>query len=479
MRTCEYALAALAATLVTATPLVSRSPRAVSLPIQRKQIDTEKAIQHDRHRMRRQTDNTVLVDLENAINLYYINVTLGTPAQSIQVHLDTGSADLWVNVPTSSICGQGQCVGGEYNPSDSSTHEVVSTNFDISYVDGNGASGDYNTDTLGISGLTLDTFQFGTGEDSTLAQGVLGIGYTLNEVQVNRFGQNSYPNLPVALKNANHIAATAYSIWLNDLQASTGEILFGGVDSDKYTGDLLTMPILQVNGLYQTIAVALTGISINGTSTGSSDLPLGVLLDTGSTLSYLPNDMLTPILNDVNAVWSDQFGAAFAACSLANTDRSLSFNFSGAVINVPYNELLLPVTTQPGTGPRLQNGEEACYFGISESNSSVAILGDTFLRSAYVVYDLENNAVSMANTAFNATSSNIREISSGSSGVPGATAIANPVTDVSVAGDASSGGGRIGGPSDGNSSSSAASISAAASDFAFCVALLAACLAAY
>jgi len=60
------------------------------------------------------------------------------------------------------------------------------------------------------------------------------------------------------------------------------------------------------------------------------------------------------------------------------------------------------------------------------------VLGDTFLRSAYVVYDLENNRISLAPTVFNATASNVKEIASGPDGVPGATVVANAVTSLSV-----------------------------------------------
>jgi hypothetical protein len=54
-------------------------------------------------------------------------------------------------------------------------------------------------------------------------------------------------------------------------------------------------------------------------------------------------------------------------------------------------------------------------------------LGDTFLRSAYVVYDLANNEISLAQTNFNATGTNVVEIGTGTGSVPDATTVANPV----------------------------------------------------
>jgi len=51
-----------------------------------------------------------------------------------------------------------------------------------------------------------------------------------------------------------------------------------------------------------------------------------------------------------------------------------------------------------------------------------------------VVYDLGNNQISLASTNFNATKSDIREIASGSGGVPGASLVPSAVTTLSVTG---------------------------------------------
>jgi hypothetical protein len=55
-------------------------------------------------------------------------------------------------------------------------------------------------------------------------------------------------------------------------------------------------------------------------------------------------------------------------------------------------------------------------------------MGDTFLRSAYLVYDLENNEISIAQTNFNSTSNNVVEIGTGTESVPDATLVQNAVT---------------------------------------------------
>lgn len=443
--TAVMAVVALAAPLTSAIPLLPRSDnnaRVISLPIERRHVPD--ILSHERRRLAKR-QNVVEQILDNDQALYYANLSIGTPQQALRLHIDTGSSDLWVNTADSAFCSSSQnpCQGGTYSSSASSTYKLVNNEFNISYVDGSAALGDYVSDTLHFGGVTLENFQFGIGETSSSEEGVLGIGYTSNEVQVGRAGLQPYPNLPAALLEAGHIRSNAYSLWLNDLDASTGEILFGGVNTAKYEGSLATVPVIQTYGGYYELVVALTALSINGQDlSNSNSLPAGVLLDSGATLTYLPNDITTLIYNEVQAVYQDSVGAAYAECTLADSSATLDFEFSGQRIRVPYNELFLDAGTDSRGNPlTFTNGEKACLFGIAPAQGGISVLGDTFLRSAYVVYDLANNEISLAQTVFNATASDIQEIGTGASSVPNATPVANPVTSVV----AESGGARLGG----------------------------------
>lgn len=315
------------------------------------------------------------------------------------------------------------------------------------------------TDTLSIGGQTLTRLQIGIGYTSTLADGILGIGYTADESQVNAANLKSYANLPQAMANAGLIKSNAYSLWLDDLEASTGSIIFGGVDTDKYTGQLQTLPIQKEFGEYAELIITLSSMSIvNGGKTQSlnTDLPTAVILDSGSSLTYLPNDLTSAIYTALNVQYSQQDGAAFANCDLANENITLDFTFTTPKISIPISELVLsvesveegreyPNSDDDGEGSDGFGGsdENICLFGIAPSQGSTSVLGDTFLRSAYVVYDLANDEISLAQTAFNSTTSHVLEIGTGAASVPDATTVASAI-EASVS---QTGGARIAGVS--------------------------------
>ncbi|KAH8673662.1 aspartic peptidase domain-containing protein [Xylariales sp. PMI_506] len=403
----------------------SGSPaRVVSMETKRDRVSNP--LKRDRLRRR----GTVETTLDNEETLYFVNVTMGTPPQSLRLHLDTGSSDLWVNTAGSSLCSKksSPCsFAGTYDANASSTYEYIGSYFDISYVDGSGASGDYVTDNITFAGITVDSLQFGIGYTSSSSEGILGIGYPASEVQVGRAKLASYDNLPAKLVTDGTIQSNAYSLWLNDLDASTGSILFGGVDTAHYTGSLQTLPIQTSSSVNSTFVITLTSVTLDNT-TIADEQALPVILDSGSSLTYLPDDWVSQIYTQVNGVYDDNEGAAYVPCSLADSAMTLDFNFTSPVISVTMRELVLDVVAAGSRNPTFTNGEAACVFGIAPTGDLPSTLGDTFLRSAYVVYDIANSEISLAQTVFNTTDSNIVEIGTGTNSVPDATAVSNAVS---------------------------------------------------
>ncbi|KAK4196729.1 putative candidapepsin precursor [Triangularia verruculosa] len=417
-----------AVSLPSTTPVAQRrddsKPKVIGMDIERS--SPKNPLHRDKLRRR----GSVEVNLDNEETLYFINGTVGTPPRSLRLHLDTGSSDLWVNTPSSSLCSDSSApckYAGTYSANSSSTYQYIGSWFNISYVDGSGASGDYVSDTATFGDATLDRLQFGIGYSSNNAQGILGIGYPINEVQVGRAGMRPYNNLPAQMVAEGLIQSNAYSLWLNDLDANTGNILFGGVDTEKFVPPLYSLPVESEAGVYAEFMITLTKLTLGSNQIGG-DLALAVLLDTGSSLTYLPDAMVQDIFNLVNAQYDSDSNAAYVPCSLANNETILlSFTFTSPTIEVEMNELVLDLVTSSGKRPVFSDGTEACLFGIAPAGEGTNVLGDTFLRSAYVVYDLENNEISMAATNFNSTRTRVEEIGKGEGGVPGATRVRDPV----------------------------------------------------
>ncbi|KAG5665102.1 hypothetical protein KAF25_009227, partial [Fusarium avenaceum] len=395
-------------------------PRVMAVSIQRREVANP--IAHDRRRLSRR-DGTVNVGIDNEQSLYFLNASLGTPPQDFRLHLDTGSSDLWTNYAGSELCEShaGICSeSGLYNPNKSSTYHFVNSDFNISYADGSGATGDYATDTFSMGDVTVKNLQFGIGYDTSDNDGVLGIGYKTNEAII-QYDEKPYNNLPARLAADGIIASNAFSLYLDDLESATGTILFGGVDQEHYIGDLITLPIMQINGAYSEFYIALNSISADS-QTIVEDLGLGVVLDSGSTLSYLPAGVTSDIYDIVGAQYEEGESVAYVPCDLSSDSGNLTFKFSNqAEITVPLSELVLDFTTITGQRMSFDNGQAACTFGIAPSTSEISILGDTFLRSAYVVFDLANNEISLAQSNFDANGSHIVEIGSGKNSVPTGT----------------------------------------------------------
>ncbi|ANB11799.1 Yps3p [Sugiyamaella lignohabitans] len=359
------------------------------------------------------------VPVSNKFSYYEIDIEVGTPGQQLSLILDTGSSDLW-GVSTSDIrCsnnGQGSldCSQNTFNQEKSSTWQVNSSapNFGIQYVDGSGAKGVWGNDVVSFGDVSLDSCSFGLATDSNSSTGIMGIAFP---------GQEStpypYPNVPQLLKDQGYIETVAYSLWLNDVQASTGNILFGAVDHGKYDGPLYTIPIINTGSgsepwdmavTFSNITVCLGGVFSTIEFTEGT-----VILDSGTTFSYLPSNMVQPILKGLNAQYNSDISGYTVPCDV-DDGGFIEFNLDGAIVVVLIQEFLLHLKTASGD-IAYQNGKPLCQVGLVEQDdaNSIHILGDTFLRSAYVVYDLQNYEISMANSALNSSFSDIEVIGSG------------------------------------------------------------------
>jgi hypothetical protein len=173
---------------------------------------------------------------------------------------------------------------------------------------------------------------------------------------------------------------------------------------------------------------SLSATSSSGTDTLTpSDYAEPAILDSGTTITLLPNDLTAMVYEELGAQYYSSLGAAVVPCALQNKNGTINFGFGGTggpVIKVSVNDLVLPLTLTNGQTPTISK-QPACQLGIQPANDLPILFGDTFLRSAYVVYDLVNNRIALAQTDFNATGSNVVPFASSGAAIPSATTAPN------------------------------------------------------
>ncbi|KAF7376646.1 Acid protease [Mycena sanguinolenta] len=315
---------------------------------------------------------------------YFGTVEIGTPPQSFNVILDTGSSDLWVADSSCVNCDRGTPV---YEFSQSSSFKQQSNNpIPISYGSGN-VEGFLATESVSMGNFSLTGQGFlsveSVSEDllSGSVSGIMGLAFSaIASTGVTPFWQG--------IISDNQLAAPEMAFWLTRFRGKTfkdeepgGSFTLGGTNSSLYQGEIefLSMAgpsppsfwLLGVSGessaLCQNLKLAATG-----------DNALAAI-DTGTTLIGGPT-------TDVENFWAQIKGSGKIAsmpgffefpCS---TTLNVSMAFGGSLWPIAPADLNLGSGTKDGS---------MCLGGIfdltqgsnieaNEGNPSW-VVGDTFL----------------------------------------------------------------------------------------------------
>ena len=233
--------------------------------------------------------------------------------------------------------------------------------------------------------INLTSIQFGVAiADADLNEGILGLGFG--------DGKNlQYKNFVDELYAQNATQSKAFSVALGGNEfTNAGVIIFGGVDTKKFSGSLVSNDILAptANDINRyNIQLNSVGATIDGKSKTYSGGSTAIVLDTGSSLSILPSSVVEGMVEDFDAKLDSDSGLYLVDCSVADQNAMINFAFPGITIHVPMSEWIFDA------------GGDTCVLGTQalDTNSGIsALLGDTFLRSAYVVFDQTSNAILMA-----------------------------------------------------------------------------------
>ncbi|KAF9328129.1 hypothetical protein BG006_008636 [Podila minutissima] len=213
------------------------------------------------------------------------------------------------------------------------------------------------------------------------ADGILGLWY--------------YPRLGVAtilnvLKNSTALTQPVMGIWMQaatilGVTAPGGEITIGGVNPQRFTGDITYIDC---------VANHPWTIPLGGMQIGNTLIPTtGILaaIDTGTSAMLMPKSY-ADLIN----------GAIPGALQATNLDghwilpcdgtTPITFTFGTFVAKVPYSSLAMQVARYKVTG---RSGDYCRSSAMFPTGIVVPIddwiIGATFLRTVYAVYDFGNN----------------------------------------------------------------------------------------
>lgn len=190
------------------------------------------------------------------------------------------------------------------------------------------------------------------------------------------------------LKQQGAISTRVFSFYLsmadfNSEQADTESVcIIGEVDTSYANGDLTYIPLYDQTGFWS--------VELNSISVGSSSIVSAVsaaMLDTGTSLMSGPESDMTSIidaLNDVGSCDIDNSGNVICECS----SHSLS-SYPDITFTLGGHGFVL--------GPEdyfYENGG-SCELLMDGSSEDEWILGDSFLRRYYSVYDMEQRRVGL------------------------------------------------------------------------------------
>ncbi|KAI1380910.1 aspartic endopeptidase [Hypoxylon crocopeplum] len=342
-------------------------------------------------------DGTAEVTAEDQQNdsMYICKVGIGNPAQELLVDFDTGSADTWV---CSTLQGKsGQSGHNIYDPKKSKTFKKMpGKTWKIQYGDGSTASGDCVSDTLTLGGLSIkkQTIECASELSKQFAKGtsdgLLGLAWgKINTVKDS--GEKDPQATPVENmikqedipKESELFTSAFYSS--RDKKAESF-YTFGFIDQDLVKKSGQDIHWTEVDNSQGFWSISSESCSINGEKIELSGN--NAIADTGTTLALMGDKVVEKLYDQIPGAtydWSNQ-GYIFPITVKADDMPEVKVAVGDQEWVIQKEDLAFALT----------DDKKNWYGGIqSRGTMPFDILGDTFLKSVYAVWDQGNKRLGL------------------------------------------------------------------------------------
>uniref|UniRef100_A0A0G4I2F3 Peptidase A1 domain-containing protein n=1 Tax=Chromera velia CCMP2878 TaxID=1169474 RepID=A0A0G4I2F3_9ALVE len=314
---------------------------------------------------------------------YYAQVQVGSSKQTFNLILDTGSANVWVPAKGGNADPLKHTL---YDNTLSSSYVSLLMPFNIMYGSGP-VSGKMASDTMTVGSVTLKRVVFaevfnisglGALYNSVVMDGIVGLGFAaISEGGVKPVWQQMY--------DEGLIPEPKLSFWMSSKEEDNSEVVFGGTNSKHHDGPIRFTPLISESYWL----VKMTQMLIDDEDMLTR--PQRAIVDSGTSIILGPLPIVTKIMERMRAVCNH--GLCAVPCSRKADLPDIHFRFPVLEGEVLLEDQRLQLTLTPDDY-LMDSGQEAmgqriCFIEMRGDPiaSDMWILGDTFMRAYYTVFD--------------------------------------------------------------------------------------------
>lgn len=318
---------------------------------------------------------------------YYGEIGIGTPPQMFTVVFDTGSSNLWVPSVHCHLMDIACLLHHKYDSAKSSTYVKNGTDFAIHYGTGS-LSGFLSQDIVTIGNLKIKEQLFG---EATHQPGITFIAAKFDGILGLAYDKISVKNVKPVFDNVIEqklVDQNVFSFYLNRDPGATpgGELLFGGIDPQYYTGQLNWVNVTR-KAYWQ---IQMDKVDVGNGLTVCKD-GCAAIVDTGTSLITGPTDEVKQLQKAIGAKPIIK-GQYMVDCDKMSSMPTVNLVLGGTAYPLTPDQYVLKVTVQ---------GETLCMSGFSgldvpPPGGPLWILGDVFIGSYYTVFNRDYDSVGFA-----------------------------------------------------------------------------------